>query len=231
MMKIPASVNGVAYDPEYREVGWTYPDSCEEGLPCALASLIAAYAGEDLQGCVGWCQNIASRLWLGAMVDYRYSEAVCIENLHKVVSKAAGALVLAGSGYADYVPEPHEYSALVETGFHKAVIDLAKAMEPHGEFDMYRRVYPVAIDRLDDGIDWGRVKCAAMSLRYLWLARLHEANRRWSPDCDFEVSHSWARMALPDIYKSGGVVRYVPALHEVIGEAFRADRVPEKSQW
>lgn len=220
-MRMPASVNHVPYDPDTRIPGWTYPDSCEDGLPCALASLIASYAGGDARSCIGWCRNIAGRLWLGAMIDYRYSEAVCIENLHEVVSRAAGALVLTGTGYADFIPDPPAPDALAESGYHKAILELVKSMEPRGVPDMYRRVDMGGIVAADGAKDWETVRRAALSLRYLWLARLHERNRRWSPDDDIETSVDWARLALTEIHEDEKPDGYVPALHAIIGEAFQ----------
>lgn len=63
-----------------------------------------------------------------------------------------------------------------------------------------------------------------MSLRYLWLARLHEANRRWDPDYDLKEALSWAAAAFPDVREKTDIVSCVPALHEVISDAFRSSR-------
>lgn len=112
-----------------------------------MASLVAAYAGGDYQSCADWCRNIASRLWLGAMIDYRYSEAVVIENLHEVASRATAGLVLTGAHYADYVPEPYDHGILFETSYHKAVLELVAAMEPRNESDMHGGAYPIDIGK------------------------------------------------------------------------------------
>ncbi len=111
-MRVPDTVNGLVVDPSVPEPGWTYPDVCDAGLPCALASLVGAYARGDAAAAVEWARNASSRLWFGAMWDHRYSRASASENLPRVASLAAQAVAATGASFSDYIPDPYSYEAL-----------------------------------------------------------------------------------------------------------------------
>ena len=217
-MRVPDTVNGLVVDPSVPEPGWTYPDVCDAGLPCALASLVGAYARGDAAAAVEWARNASSRLWFGAMWDHRYSQARAAENLLRVASLAAQAVAATGASFSDYIPDPYSYEALEQTPFYRAVLGFCREVEPLDESDVDR--YATVQDRpmRADGVDWQTVENAAMALRYFWIGRLHEANRRWLPDSDFQTATVWARKALPDMAEGESALDVLSRLHAIITE-------------
>lgn len=105
-----------------------------------------------------------------------------------------------------------------QTPFYRAVLGFCREVEPLDESDVDR--YATVQDRpmRADGVDWQTVENAAMALRYFWIGRLHEANRRWLPDSDFQTATVWARKALPDMAEGESALDVLSRLHAIITE-------------
>ena len=163
----------------------TVPDPFDDGLPCACASALAAFWHKDAVSTLNWFENLAHRLWLPAAWDQAYDLTVASLNLNRIAGICAQAVMAAGASYEAY---GHGQDAT----WQKSMSQIAELMAPReGEQvlsgpDRFDALYhPVVCVTIKDDAMLKRLSSAALSLRYLWLARFHERNGRWDPVYDW----------------------------------------------
>lgn len=179
-------VNGVLVDPDRIEFGWTVPDVFEEGIPCACASLLACYFRGEASSVRSWAENLAHRLWLAAMWDEHVDPANTCAHLDEIAHLCARALTMCGSSYEDYqvvCGADLADKAVLTSPWYACLRSVSDLMEPDVPGNPQ---WPDVCEHVSPpGGTSKRLESAALALRYLWLARLHEYNGRWDPAYDW----------------------------------------------
>lgn len=152
---------------------WTQPDYGDYGLPCAIASLIAAWYSADEDAAINWAENIAHRIFLAGCWDERISMVAIHTNIAEIVDECEKAIEATNTDF-DNIDEDAYEQAITNIGRLVGNIPIETSSNRKPKKDT------VAAE-------------AALALRYYWAAKLHEKNKRFAPDYDYKVAANKAR--------------------------------------
>lgn len=165
--------------------GWTVPDPFDDGLSCVCASALVSFWRKDGTSTLNWFDNLARRLWLPGAWDRAYDLAVAALNLNRIARLCTQAVAVAGASYDAYQSgsDPAWQGLMLQISSFMAPLEGDKALSGDKRADVLWR--PTVRVTIEDAGELERLSDAALSLRYLWLARLHERNGRWDPAYDW----------------------------------------------
>lgn len=162
--------------------GWGYPDVGDEGLPCAMASLLTCWA-QSFDGRTGgngvevWSVNILHRLWMPGQWSARIDMDYVRRNLEWAPAVALTAMTALGGG--------NRFPGRNDDRWKSACDRFAQLAQPG--FD------PSGLHHLhanpEDAIEL--VELGGL-LRTWWIARLHERNSMWDSHLDWADVDSYA---------------------------------------
>lgn len=197
--------------------GWNDVDAYDPGLPCAFGSLLACWVKysayealppderpalpvfENVRGMSdlrlsvdSWVDNILQRIWLPGIWDDRIDYGIAHANRDLIAEQALLGLLS--------LKDARLPRGAANDGWSGACEEIGRLSNTPGELGK----------RLHAPADAARAHDMGMILRYFWIGRLHEVNRRWSPSGDFADARAIARQ-----YGWGGLADDAIALNAV----------------
>lgn len=184
--------------------GWNVADSSDPGLPCAMGSLLAAWAKASRYASLNdaerrrldmdisvfglsaptpaqlrstvdaWVDNIMQRVWLPGNWHEKINDVVAHENRDHIAEHSLRALLALKDGTLPRGANPDWDRECAEIGLLGSVEAKTSC-------------------RLNAPEDVVRAYDMGMILRYFWIGRLHEVNDRFPPSGDFADARAIAR--------------------------------------
>lgn len=153
---------------------WEQPDCGDYGLPSAIASLLAAWYSGNRNGTVSWAENIAHRIFLPGCWDKRINTNAINHNLKHIAKECVNAINAIGLDYDDMTDA---------VSYEMSVANIGRLTNGsiHQDFSYIApRIDAVAAE-------------ASIVLRHYWLGKLHEKNKRYNPESDYDAAMKKAR--------------------------------------
>lgn len=197
--------------------GWTVPDPFDDGLSCVCASALISFWRKDGRSTLNWLDNLARRLWLPGAWDRSYDLAVAALNLNRIARLCTKAVEVAGVSYEAY----HDGHDATWQGLMLQISGLMAPLTGDAALSESERLdmlwHPVVQVTIEDADELERLSNAAMSLRYLWLARLHERNGRWDPKYDW--AEAWAAVRMTGVACDDDPAIWQPKMSQMLVSA------------
>ena len=169
---------------------WKQPDCGDYGLPSAIASLLTAWYSGDRSGAVNWTENITHRIFLPGCWDERINTLAINQNLHRIVRECVDAIGAIGIDYDDMTDAD---------SYERAIANIGRLVNESVNQD-----FTYIAPRIDDV-----AAEAATVLRYYWLGKLHERNKRYDPESDYAAAVGKARAIGIDTSNDNYILRVI----------------------
>lgn len=164
---------------------WTQPDVDDYGLPDTMASLLASWYIGNVGVAINCADNIAHFLFLPECWDFRISFRSIEANIEAITRECHKAIKAAGTDYDEKADED---------AYDMACFNIARLVAPGASTTDISTAGSTQLDKRcwaePDDMD---SRHAALSLRYHWLGKLHEKNKRFSPAFGYKQSKREAR--------------------------------------